>query len=111
MVVITARRSGSSRPSTRSRMPTPKSNPSSTKYPTHSAAMTRNQIVVSSMVSTSVREGERFVGLFGRIIGLDRSQARTDRPEHELHLDHGQDAVQHGEADQRGQYLGRRGAG
>src|SRR3954464_5218700 len=43
MVAMTARRPASSRPTTPCSMPTPKSNPSRTRNPTHSTVRTRNQ--------------------------------------------------------------------
>ncbi len=42
MVLISSRRSRSSRPRTGSSMPTPKSNPSRMKYPVQSTAMSTN---------------------------------------------------------------------
>src|SRR5688500_234198 len=50
IVLISTRRSVSSRPSTGSSVPTPKSNPSSTKYPANMYAMSRNQTSASDMI-------------------------------------------------------------
>src|SRR6266566_8583010 len=57
IVLIAARRSASSLPTTLCSMPTPKSNPSRMKNPVHSTAMRTNQNGTSVLMATSVLDG------------------------------------------------------
>ena len=57
IVLMAARRPGSSSPTTLCSMPTPKSNPSRMKKPVHKTAMTMNQNGTSALIVTSVLDG------------------------------------------------------
>src|SRR5690606_6609098 len=98
MVLMSTRRSRSSLAIRPTSMPTPKSKPSSTKYPTNRTAIRMNQTVVSSMAVSSVRERQRGVGVVvvrrGRI-GV--GQPLADEHQQQLDLHDGERAVQQGE--------------
>src|SRR5690606_32953316 len=118
MVLIITRRSVSSRPSTGTSIPTPKSNPSSTRYPVQSTAMRTNQTSDSSTVdpsqstiSSSVRERQRPVALARRRgaglgAGVDLAVRHAGRGValHEAEPDDGEHAVQERERDEGGEH-------
>src|SRR4051794_7492658 len=113
MVLIRTRRSVSLRPSTGSSMPTPKSKPSSTRYPVHSTPSRMNQKVVSSTMDPqfsipvrSVGEAER--GVVG--FGLFRARVRNAFariPFHQAEPDDGEYYVEQGEYGQGGEHRER----
>ena len=59
IVLIAARRSASSRPTTLCSMPTPKSNPSRMKNPVHKIAMTMNQNGTKALIRPLLSTGRR----------------------------------------------------
>src|SRR5690606_40319081 len=86
IVLIRTRRSFSSLASRPTSMPTPKSKPSSTKYPMKRKAIRTNQTVVSSMAVSSVRERQWGVGVG---VGLGRvrvGQALADEAQQQPDL-------------------------
>src|SRR4029453_11640272 len=90
MELITARRSSSLRAMTLCSMPTPMSNPSSTKNPIHSTAMMMNQSVCRDMAPPGGHRGDGGFGVFGtRLVDL---LARVLRQENAV--DHREHAVQ-----------------
>src|SRR5690606_25680071 len=103
------------RPSTGKSMPTPKSKPSRTKYPVQSTPRTMNQNVARSIAITwlslesgrSVGEHQRglVVPLAGLLRLLEGLGAAPDIGEEELDLYDGQDAVEEGVDDHRGDHL------
>src|SRR6266700_6308810 len=104
IVLTIVRRSASSRPSTGSRMPTPKSNPSSTKYPDHRIAMRMNQKVARFMTISSVLEDGQRLGGAG-LFGLGRG-AGLDVPDRQPSRDGGEPGVEPGEHGQRDAHRG-----
>src|SRR4249919_2691316 len=81
-----ALRSRSSRPTKGSRIPTPKSNPSSMKYPAQRNAITQNQSVSRPISRPPSVPHRRLGGLIGvgRARGRRRIDARIPAHEHEI---------------------------
>src|SRR6266568_8526328 len=104
MVLIMVRRSGSSFPRKGRRMPTPKSNPSSTKYPDHRIAMRMNQKVARFMTISSVLEDGQRLGGAG-LFGLGRG-AGLDVPDRQPSRVGGEPGVEQGEHGQRDDHRG-----
>src|SRR3954452_16790612 len=117
MVPMTARRPGSSWPTTPYSIPTPKSKPSSRQNPTHSTVRTRNQKATRVMEPSAVGPGPlrcfgsvaRFqlrrllAGLGGGLVGpLPPGEARHQTP-----VDDGEHPVERDEDDQAHHHGGR----
>src|ERR1700719_749407 len=116
-----SRRSSSSRPMTRLSMPTPKSKPSSTKYPVHSTPIRANHAVfrLATGPFTALSSVDEFLGrwltrdarLPIRTLFVIRAQPALGGEEHENHVDDSEHGVEQDETAQGEGHVGGRDTG